>query len=113
MRTSLFATIATLAIAAGVAGCQSPAPRGRTVDSVPHLDAHSAEASGLSAQDVVEAGALYETKCAKCHKFYDPAQYSPGEWDTWMKKMSRKSRLKPGQEELLSRYLGAYRAGHP
>ena len=54
-----------------------------------------------------KAGArkLYVAKCAKCHKFYDPANYSDHEWKIWMKKMSRKARLKPMQEEMLSQYI--------
>ncbi len=43
-------------------------------------------------------------------KFYDPAGYSEGEWRTWMARMSRKARLKPEQQELLSRYLNGFRA---
>ena len=109
MRTRIFAILVALAVAAGLVGCQSSAPRGRTVDAVPHLDADSANTAGLSAQQVSDATELYTAKCAKCHKFYDPTQYSPPDWDTWMRKMSRKSKLKPAQEELLSRYLAAYR----
>ena len=53
---------------------------------------------------------LYNVKCAKCHKFYEPAAYSEKEWEMWMGKMSRKAKLKPEQEELLRRYLGEFRA---
>ena len=52
---------------------------------------------------------LYNVKCAKCHKFYDPAAYSEKDWELWMHKMSRKSKLKPEQEALLRRYLGEFR----
>lgn len=109
MRAWLTAILFACAVAAGLAGCQSSAPRGRTVDAVPQLDAVAAGAAGLSARQVSEASALYATKCAKCHKFYEPAQYLQTDWDEWMRKMSRKSKLKSTQEELLSRYLSAYR----
>lgn len=52
---------------------------------------------------------LYEVKCAKCHKFYNPANYSQEDWDMWMRKMSRKAKLNPTQKELLSRYLETFR----
>jgi hypothetical protein len=52
---------------------------------------------------------LYNVKCAKCHKFYDPAAYSEKDWEMWMRKMSRKAKLKPEQDELLRRYLGEFR----
>jgi hypothetical protein len=54
---------------------------------------------------------LYVTKCAKCHKFYDPAKYSDEAWKLWMSKMSKKSKLTPEQEQILSRYIDeTYRA---
>lgn len=53
----------------------------------------------------------YVAKCAKCHKFYEPRDYDAGEWKRWMDAMSRKSNLKPDQEDLLRKYLEAYRAG--
>ncbi|PYJ07003.1 MAG: hypothetical protein DME25_04855 [Verrucomicrobia bacterium] len=53
---------------------------------------------------------LYVAKCARCHKFYDPAQYSDAEWQKWMGKMGKKSKLKPGQQEMLARYIeGTFR----
>jgi hypothetical protein len=55
--------------------------------------------------ETASARKLYIAKCAKCHKFYDPAQYSDEKWQMWMAKMSRKARLKPEQQELLSRYI--------
>jgi hypothetical protein len=50
-------------------------------------------------------------KCAKCHKFYEPKNYSDADWEVWMGKMSRRSKLKADQEEALKRYLDDYRAG--
>jgi hypothetical protein len=52
---------------------------------------------------------LYYAKCIKCHKHYDPAAYSEKDWEMWMRKMSRKSKLKPEQDALLRRYLGEFR----
>jgi hypothetical protein len=48
---------------------------------------------------------IYVAKCAKCHKFYDPAKYSEADWQMWMAKMSKKAKLKPEQEQALSRYI--------
>jgi len=44
-------------------------------------------------------------KCAKCHKFYDPANYSDQDWKIWMGKMSKKAKLKPDQEAAVSHYI--------
>lgn len=48
---------------------------------------------------------LYVSKCAKCHKFYDPAKYSETEWQMWMARMSKKAKLRPDQAEILGRYI--------
>ena len=114
MRSLLSALAAALGVAAGLAGCQSSAPDGRTASvSAPVLTTEAAGATGLSIVEVADASQLYVAKCAKCHKFYHPARYSQKDWDTWMRKMSRKSKLKPPQQELLTRYLGAFRAEPP
>ena len=47
---------------------------------------------------------LYLTKCAKCHELYDPKEYSDADWELWMNKMKRKSKLKPDQFELIYNY---------
>lgn len=59
-----------------------------------------------NSNDPIAAGhKLYVNKCAKCHKFYDPAKYSDADWSVWMGKMSRKAKLKPEQEQLISHYI--------
>src|SRR5258708_34071250 len=56
---------------------------------------------------------LYVAKCAKCHKFYDPAKYSDEEWHKWMAKMSKKSKLTPDQSERLPRNIdNTFRSSH-
>ena len=110
MRVRSSALAALLGAAVGWAGCQSSAPDDRTdFQPVPVLTSEAASAAGISAQEVTDASQLYVVKCAKCHKFYNPDGYSQRDWEMWMRKMSRKSKLKPAQEELLRRYLGAFR----
>lgn len=114
MRRFFSRTVVVLWVVAGLAGCQSSPPGGRPgSDSIPVLSADAANAAGLSVQELTEANNLYAAKCAKCHKFYHPTDYSQRDWEMWMRKMSRKSKLKLAQEELLTRYLAAFREGHP
>lgn len=78
------------------AGCSGPA---------------RASAAPAASDEVTVARKLYAAKCAKCHQLYDPAKYTDAEWTKWMGKMSRKSKLKPEQQEMLSRYIEqTYRA---
>ena len=101
-----------LLILAGLAlvltGCQNGAPTGRA-SSIPAPD--PARLAMLPADEVAAAAKLYALKCAKCHQFYDPAQYTEAEWSSWMTKMAKKARLQPDQREILSRYLDSFR--HP
>ena len=64
-----------------------------------------AMAKDSPSNESAEGQKIYFTKCAKCHKFYEPAKYSEGDWQMWMTKMSKKAKLKPQQEEALSRYI--------
>ena len=69
------------------------------------LGGSHARATILSPKEITDAKKLYTGRCARCHKFYDPAAYDDAEWSSWMLKMKKKSKLKPEQFELLSRYI--------
>ena len=73
---------------------------------VPQIGAGAAEPSG----DAAAAQKLYTAKCARCHKFYDPAAYDDAKWGAWMAKMKKKSRLTDEQYATLSRYLQSLRS---
>src|SRR5262245_34132401 len=64
-----------------------------------------AAADKLSEADLSAARTLSAAKGTKCHKFYEPADYSQADWSEWMEKMRRKAKLKPEQFDLLSRYF--------
>jgi hypothetical protein len=99
--------------AVGLAGCESSAPAShRTAATLPPEADDRGRAGGLSTGEIVGARKLYGAKCARCHKFYDPGGYADAEWRAWMTKMSKKARLRPDQEQLLSRYLEAFRQGN-
>jgi cytochrome c553 len=74
---------------------------------------YAGPASGdeLAPKDRAAARKIYVAKCAKCHRFYEPKDYSAADWQMWMENMNRKSKLKPEQARLLNRYLDDYRAG--
>lgn len=71
----------------------------------------AAGAEELTAKDIAAARKLYVAKCAKCHRFYEPTNYSEIDWHAWMEKMEKKSKLDADQRAQLHRYLDAYRAG--
>lgn len=66
--------------------------------------------NGLSTSESKQAEKLDRKKCYRCHKPYEPRDYSVEDWDGWMEKMSRKARLKESDEALLKRYFQEKRA---
>src|SRR5262249_27201117 len=111
VRTRLTVLLAVIGLTAGLAGCQSPATgAGGRSGPVPTPEPAAAQAAGLSAEDIESGRRLYGTKCARCHKCYDPAKYDESAWRTWMRKMSRKAKLDPVEDQTLGRYLDAFRA---
>lgn len=110
MRFGLLTILVVLVVAAGLVGCQTSRSHGRVAGkSFPMLDAASASTAGLSTNEVSDAIQLGNTKCIRCHGFYDPTAYNDAEWQTWMTRMSKKAHLAADQRELLSRYLAAIR----
>ena len=61
-------------------------------------------AAELSPAQQSAARKLYVLKCAKCHEFYEPAEYSEAGWTRWMQKMKKKAHLKKADYDLLLKY---------
>jgi hypothetical protein len=68
-------------------------------------------ADELTPKEAAAGRKVYVAKCAKCHKFHEPKDYSEADWGRWLENMGRKSKLNVDQKNLLERYLGEYRAG--
>ncbi len=83
-------------------GCQSPVESSR--DEASSERSNAPGGGSLTPEQGQRAAQLYLTTCARCHKLYDPRRYSEAEWQSWMHKMSRKARLTPEEENLLSEW---------
>jgi hypothetical protein len=108
MQRRLWVVAAVLPTLLGAVGCESPRPSARAKQLPTY--ARPANTAGLSGVQVDQAAKLCVDKCVRCHPLYDPASYGDAEWQSWVTKMTGKAHLKPGQAELLWRYLGAFRA---
>jgi cytochrome c553 len=104
MRQAIVGFSAALVLAVALVSCTSIKPGSGLLP--PPLPAGAA---GLSDNEIAQARDLYVAKCAKCHGFHHPAEYTETNWNYWMTKMSRKSKLQADEEQLLSRYLAAFR----
>jgi cytochrome c553 len=67
-------------------------------------------AAGPDAKSVERGHKIYVTKCARCHKMYDPNKYDAGAWEMWMSKMKTKSRLKDDDYARLVAYVNTIRS---
>lgn len=63
-----------------------------------------------AASDLMAGKKLYTGKCARCHELYSPTHYNDADWNKWMTKMRRKSRLSDEEYQRLSAYLQSLRA---
>ncbi len=106
MRLLVLVTLAAVGLALTQAGCETSRPLKQSQwKPVPN----PGRLAGFRAEEIKEANDLHAIKCAKCHQFYNPADYEEAEWRAWMRKMGNKARLTPSQQELLSRYLDTFR----
>ena len=64
----------------------------------------------LSDRKKVTTRKLNTTKCAKCHKLYEPADDTEQVWAERMVGMNHKSKLSRDQADLLSRYFDTVHA---
>lgn len=68
-------------------------------------------AADLAPDDFAAAKKIYTSKCARCHKFYEPSQYNDQEWSLWMNKMRKKARLNPKDYGLVLQFTEQMRKG--
>jgi cytochrome c5 len=54
---------------------------------------------------------IYVRTCSKCHEFYPPSNYTQPEWDKWMVKMRRKSKLKSADFDRVQEFTQMLRRG--
>jgi hypothetical protein len=99
----LMAALRVAAILAA-AGCAS-LPYGS--DPISREIAARARREGFSEEVILASAQLFNSKCVRCHKAYDPARYSEDDWEIWFDKMAKKSKLDLDQKELISNYLQA------
>jgi hypothetical protein len=106
-----FATICFGLLVTGLCvGCT--ALQDRKVTFLPPEANDPALRAGFSFDQVVLARRLYQTRCARCHRFYNPWEYESYDWNLWTIKMSKKAHLSLADGELVSKYLINLRSSH-
>lgn len=55
--------------------------------------------------ELAEGKSLYENNCAKCHKLYEPKQFSAEEWKPIVQRMQKKAHLDDSQGMKIYNYV--------
>ena len=106
---SVVVLVLLLAFACFGSGCASTEGNRPPRSAAPPAAFDAQLNAGLSLEQASLGRKLYIAKCTACHGFYNPAEYEEGEWEHWMRKMSKKAHLKIEQQARLSEYLGTFR----
>src|ERR1051325_9292417 len=110
MRSGIGQFFSIIALSLSLTACKIvPGEGGGQANFLPPEANDPALAAGLSRDEVLLARKIYQTKCARCHQFYNPADYEEQEWLSWITKMNKKAKLNSEQDQLLSQYLAAFR----
>lgn len=95
---------ATLAVAAGGAGCAG----GRaSIPTAEDLYATGALPVGADVDAVRRGRAVYVTECGACHRLHLPSEYTPEEWRPIAGRMAERASLGTDQAADLEAYLAA------
>lgn len=58
-----------------------------------------------ASNDIAEGKELYENNCAKCHKLYNPNDYSDQDWLPILEVMKKKAKLSDAQHDKIYAYI--------
>ena len=59
----------------------------------------------VSETDIAEGKNLYENNCAKCHKLYEPKEFSASEWKPIVRSMQKKAHLSDEEGQKIYAYV--------
>lgn len=65
----------------------------------------AAETTVAASNDIAEGKELYENNCAKCHKLYDPKDYSDQDWLPILEVMKKKAKISDAQHDKIYAYI--------
>lgn len=59
----------------------------------------------VASNDIAEGKELYENNCAKCHKLYNPNDYSDQDWLPILERMKKKAKISDLQHDKIYAYI--------
>jgi len=73
-----------------------------TQNKLPNTDVITNTAETI---DLAQGKIIYEGKCGRCHKLYDPTSFSAEEWKPIVTRMQPKAKITDEQKDLVYAYL--------
>ncbi|MES2574613.1 MAG: cytochrome c [Bacteroidota bacterium] len=101
MRTQLFLSALTGFL---IASCSTKKPTTVTETSIPK---ENIKQEIVLTPELMEGKTLYENSCVKCHKLYDPKEYSQEDWAPILIRMQKKAHLDDAQITSISHYINS------
>ncbi len=65
----------------------------------------SSVSSTASLENLIKGRELFIENCGKCHKLYNPLEFTDEQWRTNVNKMQKKAHITDEQKELVYQYL--------
>ncbi|MEC4005026.1 cytochrome c [Flavobacterium sp. SUN052] len=96
MKTKITTAIVLVAVFLYSCGGSKSVATATTVETVKKVELTPALAEGKG---------LYENNCAKCHRLYDPAEYTAEKWTGILKWMQPKAKITDEQRTTIYNYL--------
>ena len=76
-----------------------------TKSSMPSAAAETKATPAVLSPELAEGKSLFENSCARCHKLYDPKDFSAEQWKPIVLRMTPKARLNEEQGQKIYNYL--------
>lgn len=76
---------------------------GGSKSATPMVDAKKV----VTTTSLEEGKSLYESNCAKCHKLYEPTEFSKEDWKPIVRRMQKKAHLSDEQGTSIYNYISS------
>lgn len=83
--------------------CKSKAPTVKTTSGVEVASGDGPP--GSSAEDIAAGKVLFEERCGRCHRLYEPKEFTKEDWGPILKSMQPKAKLSDAEIGQVEAYI--------
>lgn len=99
--------LATLGLLIYSCASKTPAPVVAASKEINSKEVLVETKSVVMTKELAEGQSLFENNCAKCHKLYDPKDFSSQDWKPILVQMQKKAHLEDAQIGFISAYINS------